>query len=39
MNLTIDFPVLMWRDQKWLCKNVRVAQMQLEMETNIIYLN
>ena len=34
-----SYPVLMWYNQKWMCKNLKMAQMQLELEINEIFLN
>ena len=39
VNITFDFPVLMWFVQPWICKKLKVAQMEFEIKNNIIYLN
>ena len=39
INILFDFPVLMWYTQDWMCRELKRAQMQLELEINDIYLN
>lgn len=39
VNITFDFPVLMWYSQKWICNSLKTAQMQLELMENVIYWN
>ena len=38
-NITFEYPVLMWYFATWVCKKLKVAQMQIELNENIIYLN
>ena len=38
-NITFEYPALMWYFATWVCKKLKVAQMQIELNENIIYLN
>lgn len=39
INITYNFPILIWYGATWLCENVKRAQMKIELETNVIYKN